>query len=141
MPPSPAAGVPVLVCVDPARVHEVWPHVASLIAQAMRRGQMGEAADVERNLRSGAALLWLVWDGEAVLAATVTELAVVGGEKHCIIVACGGNGFARFGHLIGGLERYASAEGCGRMRICGRRGWARVLPGYRIERVIIEKAL
>jgi hypothetical protein len=137
----PAAGAPVLVCVDPARVREVWPHVAARIAQAMRRGRMGDVADVERRLRSGAALLWLVWDGEQVLAATVTELAGASGEKVCTIVACGGKGLARFRHLIGDLERWAAREGCTRMRICGRKGWARVLPDYRVACVIIEKAL
>jgi hypothetical protein len=136
-----SGAAPVLVCVDPARVHEVWPHVASLIAAAMRRSGLGEAADIARSLGEGTALLWLAWDGERIVAAAVTEIAHVGGEKLCTILACGGTGFARFGHLIGGLEQYARAEGCVRMRICGRKGWARVLPEYAIARVIIEKKL
>ena len=132
---------PALVCVDPARVDEVWPHVAALIAAAMRRGGLGEVADVARGLHDGAALLWLAWDGKRIVAAAATELACVNGEKLCTILACGGAGFARFGHLIGGLERYARAEGCVRIRICGRKGWVRVLPDYAIRRVIIEKNL
>jgi hypothetical protein len=132
---------PALVCVDPERLHEIWPHVAPLIAAAMRRGRLGDIADVARGLAGGTALLWLAWDGERILAAAVTALDRIDGEKLCTIVACGGQGFARFGHLIGGLERYARAEGCARMRICGRKGWARVLPDYAVERVIIEKRL
>ena len=132
---------PALVCVDPARVHEVWPHVAPLIARAMRRGGMGEVAAVERGLLGGAALLWLAWDGEKILAAAVTELARHDGVKLCPIVACGGADFVRFGPLIAGLEHYARAEGCARVRICGRKGWARRLPDYSIKRVIIEKQL
>jgi hypothetical protein len=139
--PAPRGPAPALVCVDPARLHDVWPHVAPLIAQAMRRGQMGEVGDVERSLRSGMALLWLAWDGERILSAAVTELAAVAGDKVCTIVACGGRDFARFGHLIGGLEHYARQEGCTRMRICGRKGWARLLPDYAIRRVIIEKKI
>jgi hypothetical protein len=61
--------------------------------------------------------------------------------KLCTIVACGGHGFERFGGLIGGLERFARAEGCARVRICGRRGWARRLPDYFVKRVILEKEL
>ena len=132
---------PELVCVDPARVPEVWPHVAPLIARAMRRGGLGEVDDVRRGLAGGAALLWLAWDGERIVAAAVTELACVRGEKLCTIVACGGARFDRFGHLIGGLERYARAEGCARMRVCGRVGWRRRLPDYRLRAVIIDKQL
>src|SRR5689334_24135377 len=132
MPPvraeAPSGAAPALVCVDPARVHEVWPHVRCLIAAAMRRGGVGDVGDVARALRDGAALLWLAWDGERIIAAAVTEIAQFGGEKLCAILACGGTGFARFGHLIGGLEHYARAEGCVRMRICGRKGWVRLLP-------------
>jgi hypothetical protein len=138
--PSPT-GPAELVCVDPARVHEIWPHVAPLVARAMRRGGMGAFPDVERGVREGRALLWLAWDGKDILAAAVTQLDLVDGVKLCTIVACGGQGFARFGPLIRGLERYAEAEGCTRMRICGRKGWARLLPDYRIQRVIIEKEL
>jgi hypothetical protein len=135
------AGPAELVCVDPARVHAVWSHVAPLVARAMRRGGMGAFADVERSLGQGRALVWLAWDGKDILAAAVTQLDLIDGVKLCTIVACGGQRFARFGHLIRGLERYAEAEGCTRVRICGRKGWARLLPDYRIQRVIIEKEL
>ena len=145
MPPvyaeAPRGVAPELVCVDPVRVREVWPLVAPLIAAAMRRSGLGQVADVMRSLASGAALLWLAWDGERILAAAVTELALSDDKKLCTILACGGTGFARFGQLIGGLERYARAEGCARMRISGRKGWARLLPDYAIQRVIIEKQL
>src|SRR5689334_20593328 len=92
---APLHGVPTLVCVDPARVHDVWPHVAALIAAAMRRSGLGELADVARSVGDGAALLWLAWDGERILAAAVTELHLIDGEKLCTILACGGTGFAR----------------------------------------------
>jgi hypothetical protein len=138
---APPHGAPTLVCVDPVRVREVWSHVEPLIAAAMRRGGLGELADVARSVGNGAALLWLAWDGERVLAAAVTELRPINGEKFCVILACGGTGFTRFGHLIRGLEQYARAEGCDRMRICGRKGWARRLLDYAITRVIIEKKL
>jgi hypothetical protein len=135
------APAPVLVCVDPDRVREVWPHVAAMIVHAMRRGGLGDAAEVARRLAAGRALLWLAWDGERILAAAVTELGEVGGERLCTIVACGGQGLARFAPLLAGLERYAVAEGCARMRICGRRGWMRALAGYRLRAVVIEKSL
>jgi hypothetical protein len=43
--------------------------------------------------------------------------------------------------LIAGIEDYAKAEGCRCVRIIGRRGWARVLPGYEQTFAIIDKRL
>ncbi|SRR6266852_6020553 len=130
-----------LVCVDPARVAEIWPHVTHLICRAMERGGMGDFGEVARKVMRGDALLWLAWDGARVIAAAVTELNAVGAVKTCTILACGGDGFCRFGHLLARLEDFARAEGCRRMRICGRPGWRRRLAGYRLKKIIIEKEL
>ena len=138
--PSEATSV-ALVCVDPARVAAVWPHVAPLIAHAIVRGGFAAQGDLVVDLRAGRALLWLAWDGDKILAAAVTALACDDGVRLCTVVACGGREFARFGSLLAGLEAYARAEGCARMRICGRKGWLRRLPGYALQRVIIEKRL
>jgi hypothetical protein len=48
-----------LVCVDPARAHEVWPYVRDLILAAMKRGDLGSFRPVEDNVLRGDALLWL----------------------------------------------------------------------------------
>ena len=36
---------------------------------------------------------------------------------------------------------WARSIGCTKMRITGRRGWTRVLPGYRETAVVVERAL
>ena len=129
------------VPVDPKRAHEIWPTVAPLIREAMARAAMSEFATVEHNIRNGDALLWLAWDGEQIRAAAVTELHRINGRKFCLIVACGGRERERWLSLISDLEQFARDEGCDAMRICGRRGWTRVLPDYRATRVILEKEL
>jgi hypothetical protein len=45
----------------------------------------------------------------------------------------------RWLRLIDQIERYAWREGCERVVICGRRGWARMLPAYREAARIIER--
>ena len=130
-----------LICVDPAQVHEFWPHVAALIKAAMEKGRLSSFADVEHAVRNGNALLWLAWNGETVKAAAVTELAVANGEKFCTIVACGGHDRAQWLPLLAGLETYGRAQGCAAMRIYGRRGWLKLLPEYRTTRVLLEKEL
>lgn len=127
-----------LVCVPPKDVVLVWGHTRPLILEAARRGA-GDIFAIEAGLLNGPDLLWLAWDGEKVLAAAVTSLGIVNNDKICTIVACGGDGWASFGHLIEGLEKFAKDEGCKRVRINGRPGWRRALSGYRTTQVTIEK--
>ena len=53
--------------------------------------------------------------------------------------------FDRLDLAAGGLriseEDFAKAEGCAAMRVKGRRGWARVLKGYRVKSITLEKEL
>jgi hypothetical protein len=132
---------PIAICIDPARVHHVWPLVAHLIRAAMRKGRLSELDDVERGVRAGRMLLWVAADTRAIWAAAVTELHVVNGEKLCTIVACGGRERARWLPLKAELEAFARAEGCRAVRIHGRRGWAREFPDYRLTRIMLEKEI
>jgi hypothetical protein len=140
-----------LICIDPARVHEFWPHVSPLIAAAMERGRISDLADVERAVLAGRALVWIAvarlkgerhkGNGAAIKAAAVTQLSAVNGARFCTIVACGGRDRGEWLPLLAGLEHYARAETCKAMRIFGRRGWERLLPDYKAARVLLEKEL
>jgi len=130
-----------LLCIDPAQVESIWPHVAHLIRRAMARGRMGRFADVEADVRGANAYLWLAVEDGAVLAAAVTKVTQEDGGRLCTIVACGGRDWKKFGRLIAGLEAYARAEGCAAIEICGRPGWRRRLPDYRLAKVVIRKRL
>lgn len=129
-----------LVCVPPNDVRKVWGQVRPLILDAAKRGS-GDIFAIESGLLNGPDLLWLAWDGETILAAAITSLGIVNNEKICTIVACGGDEWARFGHLIEGLEKFAKDEGCKRVRINGRRGWLRALDGYREMQVTMMKEI
>jgi hypothetical protein len=140
-----------LVCVDPIRVHQVWPHVEALIERAMQRGGVSDFEELEQRVWRGQALLWIVWDGEKILAAVVTAISIANGRKLCTIVACGAPSPSRkrgrvmvgerWLHLLDGIEAYARDEGCAAMVIVGRRGWERVLPQWRRRAVILERSL
>lgn len=129
-----------LVCVDPARVNEFWPFVRGMIHRAVARGG-GDIQQVEHDVLNGPDLLWIAWDGERLIAAAVTSLGTINGKKICTIVACGGSQWPEFGHLIEGLEAYAKNEGCVAMRIYGRIGWQRLLKGYGVRSVVLEKGI
>lgn len=132
---------PGLVCVDPRRVREIWPHAAALLRSALRRTTLNALEDVEADILSGRSLLWLAWADEGIQAAATTVLINSEAGKVCVITACGGAGMKRWLPLLDGIEAYARDEGCVRVRIYGRKGWLRVLDGYREKHVILDKEI
>jgi len=130
-----------LVCVDPKRIGEVWPHVSSLLKGACRRTRLNAFEDIEADILAGRSLLWVAWNGRAIESAAATILINSESGKVCIITVCGGSDMKRWLPLIGQIESYARREGCARVRIYGRKGWLRVLAGYAQKHIIMDKEL
>jgi hypothetical protein len=127
----------IAVCVDPAKIAQVWPHFSHLIRKAVDKIGIMSFEALENDVLGGRGLLWLAYDGEVVHAAAVTQL--VGGI--CEIVACGGSNLPEVLPLIEDLESFARDEKCTGMRIIGRKGWLRVLKDYKTKAVILERPL
>lgn len=130
-----------LLCVDPKRVREVWPHVSHLIRRAVSRTNLCHTRDIEDEVLDGVGLLWVVWDGLSFVCAATTLLIETDNSKVCLITACGGEDMNRWLPLFPKIEAYAKAEGCSCVRIYGRKGWLRVLEGYTTKHVILERPL
>jgi hypothetical protein len=128
-----------LVCIDPERVREVWPHVSALIKAACYRTRLNAFVDIEADILAGRSLLWIAWNGSTVESAAATILINSEIGKVCIITACGGSDMKRWLPLIGEIEAYAKREGCKRVRIYGRKGWLHVLDGYEEKHIIMDK--
>jgi hypothetical protein len=87
-------------------------------------------------------LLWLVVAMDGVRAAVVTQLVDHPDTgRTCWVVACGGSDLNEWHHLLGRIEQFARDESCSRIRMSGRKGWARVFPDYRQPFITLEKAL
>jgi hypothetical protein len=125
-----------LVCIDPAKIVGIWPHARGLIKAAIDATNLSDFADLENDVLNGDQLLWLAWSGRIEAAAT-THLS----RGVCTLTACAGHGRERWLPLFARIEKYAKDEGCKAVRIFGRKGWLRVLDGYHVEHVILEKAL
>jgi hypothetical protein len=146
-PPRPAAegparqsNNPVLVCVDPARVDAIWPHVRPLLSRAFRKRADDTLAAIEADVRAGDSLLWIVW-GDALLAALTTRIMRTPTRKVLRIECCAGRAIARWIALIAELEDYGRREGCDVCRIEGRKGWRAMLRNYREPWIVLEKVL
>lgn len=86
-------------------------------------------------------VLWIVWDGSvrAVIATCVYEN--LSDQRCCMIEFVSGQGAASWTHLLSGIEEYAQSEGCVRVEMVARKGWARYLPDYRMSYILMEKDL
>lgn len=102
---------------------------------------MGTFSTLERDVLSGGALVWLAYNEPKIESAAVTQIEHTECSRVCTIAACGGDDYENWIHLIGDIETYAAEENCDAVRIIGRQGWGRVLPDYKVSRVVLEKKL
>jgi hypothetical protein len=137
-----------ITCCPKDQVRKVWMQFRERIRHAMKRGGLSSYGDVAEAVLDGYALLWVVWDEcspshmpRKVYGVGVTQTSITEWSKVCTVIAYSGEDRSRWLHLLGVVEDYARAEGCNVVRICGRRGWARVLRDYRAKHVILEKEI
>ena len=114
---------------------QIWPYAGPMIRTAIDRTGLSDFADIEKDVLAGDQLLWLAVSDHIEAAAT-THLS----RGVCTVTACSGHQMERWLPLFSRIEKYAKDEGC-KMRIYGRPGWQRVLDGYKVEHVVLEKDL
>lgn len=107
-----------------------------MIRVAIERTGLSDFAEIEKDVLEGRQLLWLAVS-DRIEAAATTHLS----RNICTLTACGGHQRERWLSLFVRIEKYARDEGCHTMRLYGRKGWARVLDGYRVEHVVMEKQI
>jgi hypothetical protein len=118
----------------------LWPHVREMVGRAFARTDLGKVGDLDGDVLSGLALLWIVI-GERIECAAVTYLNETHDSRVCFIAACGGFNVKRWAPLLSEIEKYAKAEDCDAVRWIGRRGWKRIYPEYREIGAVFERKL
>lgn len=111
------------------------------LALALRQDPRVSLAGLLSDIREERAQLWAAEDWQGTHALCVTR---IGRYERCDVLEvqlCAGAGIRRWLHLLEQLEGHARALGCQRMELQGRRGWARVLPGYSMRGIALEKEL
>lgn len=117
---------------------EHWPECASFLARALATQNAMSLESVYADIKRGKFLLWKI----ASCAAIVTEVQPFALEKVCMVVLCGGDDMEEWVEEADAtLTRHAKALGCGSLMIVGREGWSRVLPSYKVQSVVMRKAL
>ena len=116
------------------------PRVVSLIEQAMlRNGGKRRFEDVFVALREARQQLWVMAAGSDILGVTMTEIVVYPQKKICRVTECVGRERERWQHLLAGIEDWARQIKCDGVELIARPGWSRVLEGYDMTHVVLEK--
>lgn len=130
-----------LVCVPPENVRQIWPLVRDRLHEAVRCTDLAHSRDIDADVLEGNGLLWLACVGETIEAAATTLLIRTDRHLVCVIQALGGENMRNWLPLLDKIEVWAKAEGAAKVRILGRAGWVRVLKGYAVEHVVLERPL
>lgn len=128
------------ICVDPARIDEVWPHVRGFILDAIAKCGDWTENDIRSELDQANCLLWIRTDGSALCGAGVTQLIEARHGKTCNVMVYGGP-CDDWPSAFAPIERYARDEGCVAIRIQGREGWKRVFRDYDLAWITLEMRL
>lgn len=129
--------------VEPGTARQYWPRVMDMIDAGLAVCDELMPADMVDRIGAGKTLLWIAIDDANgnIIAAMTTELVPMRSGLVCWMCQCGGDRMQDWSRFHVKVEEYARAEGCVRVVLKGRPGWARVLEGYRIRNVTLEKVL
>lgn len=131
-----------LICVPPNCTATFFPAVRDMLDKGFAEADELFPAETYDRLAAGEWLLWIAVSGDAqIIAAMLTRLYFARSGKVCQILCCGGERVGVWKHHMAAIEDYARAEGCVRILAEGRKGWLRLLNGFRSNWVKFEKVL
>lgn len=127
-----------LALIPTGHIEQVWPLAEPWIEKACRRIKKFSAQDVKHWLLVGENQLWLDSEAKAVI---VSQIAVYPNKKTFYInIATGKDRESWQGDIVL-LEAWAKSQGCQSMELVARPGWKRILKGYRMTHVFLEREL
>lgn len=129
--------------VEPHTASAIWPRVRDMIDVGYAACDDLMPADIVEQIRYAKIVLWIAIDDETgnIIAAMTTEVVPMRSGLVCWMSQCGGDRMQDWKRFHVKIEEYAKAEGCVKVVLKGRGGWERVLEGYRVRTVMLEKIL
>ena len=125
-----------LVCYGPEDIDALWPTVAPLIQRGLDEGSDYTIHDILSGLTNSEMQLWTA-QKDGIRAALVTALH----DDYCLLAVVGGEDVHAWKDWLKVLEVWAKEKGARELRIYGRRGWLRVLPGFEVRTTEMVKVL
>lgn len=120
-------------CRDLDVVTDAWEAARPYLEKALDRCPTHTIEDVERDLLRHKAQFFSL--GDAFVVTQVVEHP----RRRVLRVWLAGGNLDTIRRALPELDNLARDWGCDRVEIDGRRGWARIMPEYDIERVVLTK--
>jgi hypothetical protein len=133
----------IVAAIEPGTARSIWPRVSDMIDMGFAACDEIMPVDLVERIGSGKVMLWVAIEEDSgnIVAAMTTELVPMRSGLVCWMCQCGGDRMQDWKRFHIKVEEYARAERCVRVVLKGRPGWERVLEGYRVRNVTLEKVL
>lgn len=117
----------------------LWPDVEPLIEDTI--DDLSSPEEVLRWIEEGYLLLWVVVEtfDHRLVGTFLTELHTYQNGRIVEIHSVAGEGFKNWQHLQSDIMTYARSQGAERLRISARRGFTRVMSGWKEEGIVLTK--
>ena len=126
-------------CLASDQIDGLWESIAPHLLRLEQLGQV-DAEEVRKDAKAERKQIWGYQCGPQIIGVVVTRVTTAGVCE--IYGAAGTAGHERILEVHDAIERWAKSINCKRLRLQGRRGWARLLKGYcDTGEVILEKAI
>ena len=133
--------VSALIPVPSDLIGKVWDVASPYLKQALDESAGDYTlGDVRRFLDSADAQLWVIYQDGIPCGAMTTRITAYPTKPVCEFWLYAGALPSNFAELLGEVETWARELGCSRLRINGRRGWARKL-GWTERSTVADKCL
>lgn len=120
-------------------VDAIWPHIAEGMKECCRRSGGDITPDwLFMQCRKGDALLFIVTEGDALLAAMVCTSGQWGSSRVLRIVGATGWAIDRWIDELTEYREWVDRLGFSKVVFEGRAGWQRVIPKARVLRQVYE---
>jgi hypothetical protein len=119
-------------------LHEVLPDVEGYLKEALKGSDEYKWVDIINGLLSGESLLFLVDDGSAFVGATVVTHEIHPRRRYLAVHLLGGDRMKEWVDLLRKeLRGLAAGLGYDGLSLMGRKGWIKIFPDLKNERVIL----
>lgn len=120
-------------------IDNIWQYVEGEIKRLCDVDGLYAPEDIKKSLKERSMQLW-VYAPKDLQALCVTEIITYPRMKICKVGAAGNKRDDWHG-FMSVIEAWAREQGCDKMHIHARKGWAKVLTSFRIPAFIFEKEL
>lgn len=118
----------------------IWGSVSGFIEAGMDEGESLQR--IKNQLLAAKAQLWIAYDEDQIIAACVSEIIELPTRKVFNVFSIGGSRIEEWIHHLNFLETGARERGCTAMRHSNiRKGFQKLLSGYSVTQVTVEKEL